>query len=59
MIKPKINMKTLCRCVLEKPIDQEESARQGVIGIVLNGLIKLVNFLNRSKLSSEDLTAKL
>lgn len=59
IVRPNINIKILCRCLFEKPIDQAESARQGVIGMVFDGLINLVNFLKRTKLSSNRFTAKL
>ena len=59
IVSPKIKINIRCRCCLCKPIAQVESARQGVMGIVLEGLKTLINVLNLLVALEDSLTAKL
>jgi hypothetical protein len=59
MVKPNISIDNRCKCTLPTPIDQVDSARQGVIGIVFDGFKKANGFERLFFMFSEFFTAKL
>jgi hypothetical protein len=59
IVNPKINIDIRCRCCFCKPIAQVDSARHGVMGIVLEGLKTLISVPNLLLPLDDSLTAKL